>query len=175
MKKSRLMIMFLMIVIIAAMAVWMKNDENGINITVDDAEIDYILRSKGSDFESYSETEIFRMILEKNEAVEYIKLGRTINIEFDSDYDAGEMNDYILNNDGTFKYDSKTIKTSEMRVDNGLYSFILDKNIAVYYSSNIEDYKDGAVIRGFKLTCTCEGEMKEYFFVINTDAEIEDN
>lgn len=175
MKKSRLMIMFLLIVIIAAMAVWMKNDENGINITVDDTEIDYILRSKGSDFEDYSETEIFRMLLEKNEAVEYIKLGRTMNIEFDSDYDAGEMTDYILNDDGTFKYDSKTIKTSEMNVDNGLYSFILDKNIAVYYSSNIEDYKDGAVIRGFKLTCTWEGEMKEYFFVINTDAEIKDN
>ncbi|MEA3424473.1 MAG: hypothetical protein U9Q80_11845 [Bacillota bacterium] len=175
MKQSRLMILFLLMVIITIMAVWIKNDTKSTNITVDDREINYVFRSKGSNFENYSETEIFRLLLEKNETVEYIKLGRTITIEFDYDFDTGEMTDYILNDDGTFKYDSKTTKTSEMSVDNGLYSFILDKNIAVYLSSNIEDYKDGAVIRGFKLTYPCEGEMKEYFFVINTDAEIEDN
>lgn len=101
----------------------------------------------------------------------YVELGKTIELRFEEKFpDAYELKDYILEDNGNPKYTEQTIQSITMKKhDNGKGSFTLEGNWAVNLSSDSKDYEPRATIRGFHLTCSWDGNMCEYAFIIRTD------
>lgn len=119
-----------------------------------------------------SDTQFFQSIMSENDiTIPYVKLGETIQIEFNNTVtNTYQLKDYILKEDGTPKYEEKTIKTTNIKFDKGIGSFVLNENIWVNFSSNSKDYEPGKTIRGFRLIC--EDIDKEYVFIIKTDDKV---
>ncbi|MNI76166.1 hypothetical protein D3C73_1323770 [compost metagenome] len=92
-----------------------------------------------------------------------IRLGQ----EASADY---ELTDYILTEDGAYKYRLPEQQPSVIEFSGGQGVFTLEANLAAYLSSNTKDYEPGATIRGFKLMGPAGGETREYYFVLRTDA-----
>lgn len=127
---------------------------------------------KSSNINEYNdlETEIFQSIMkEKDITIPYIKLGETIQINTgNEDNNTYQLKDYILNEDGTLKYEKKTIKSTEIKFDKGVGSFVLNENLWANLSSNSADYEPGKSIRGFHLMY--KDKKEEYAFIVRTDA-----
>lgn len=99
-----------------------------------------------------------------------VELGTEITVEFlGGSPDSVTLRDEVLSADGRRKYDEKVTKASELAVRDGAISFSLEPHFAVYLSSSTEDYEPGAVIRGFKLSCSWGENECEYAFVLRTD------
>lgn len=112
---------------------------------------------------------IFTMIASDNDAITYTELESIISMEFQEEPNSYEMKEYILNKDGTLKYDSNTIRNVPIKFENRTGSFILDENLAVSFSSNLNDYELRSVFRGFIFVGTWGDVTQSYYFIIKTD------
>lgn len=147
-----------------------KKEAPMITINYGDKDIKYNLVSYDAD--DTIENSVFIIDLDKfhDEDIPYIKIGEKINIDFNGKFpDTCKLNDYILNPDGSKKYNDPPIQIIPIEIFEYNSSFILEKNWPVSFSSNLKDYEKGAIIRGFRLVCSQEDSIYEYRFVIRTD------
>jgi hypothetical protein len=121
----------------------------------------------------YGDTKPFQSIMDDPDlAIPYVKLGETIQIEFeDKALDSCELKDYILNKNGTLKFKQPNVEAIDIKFINGTGSFILHENMLAFASSDSMDYEPGAIIRGFRITCNWEDINQDYEFIIRTDAK----
>ncbi|MNV85249.1 hypothetical protein D3C71_1791850 [compost metagenome] len=100
-----------------------------------------------------------------------MKLGESVQIQLDKGASAAyELTDVLLGEDGGYKYKMPNDKPIVIEFSSGSGSFVLKENMAAFLSSNTKDYEPGAIIHGFKLTEQGDGEKREYYFVLRTDA-----
>lgn len=105
-------------------------------------------------------------------SIPYVKLGEVIQIEFSNTApDSYKLTDYILRDDGTFKYKKEIAEPVNVEFEDKTATFRLDSNMAAFLSSNSKDYESGATIRGFRLTGEWLDQTKEITFVVRTDAK----
>ncbi|HEX3029632.1 MAG TPA: hypothetical protein VHT34_10105 [Clostridia bacterium] len=148
-----------------------------LKITLDNKNIGYKVKwSKWNGVVCEGE-DAFKSILKKSaNTVPYIKLGKTITIEFKkSRPDTVEIYDYILTKNGDRKYDDRSKVRIPATIKDGKCSFKFKGNPASMLSSNSEDYKPGRTLRGFQVICKWSNKSAdecEYGFVIRTDASI---
>lgn len=141
-----------------AMAKCIVNPPKSFGINVDDLQ-------PTADF-----VETFRSLM-KDGRVSYVNLGENIELNFAQDKpDTIRLRDYLLSAAGEIRYPSLPTKAVEFAVapDNALFK--LEQNMAAYLSSDSADYNHSNSFRGFHLICTWGGEVREYAFVIRTDA-----
>lgn len=104
----------------------------------------------------------------------YIKQGKEVTIEFKGTVPGSvELQDHVLNEEGRIKYGERLMQKVPIEFKNGRGSFILSQNMAAFLSSNSEDTKPGASIRGFRLLCRWGDNECEYAFIVRTDAVFE--
>ncbi|WP_375103400.1 hypothetical protein ACDZ28_28495 [Paenibacillus sp. RS8] len=104
--------------------------------------------------------------------IPYVKFGEIIQIEFsDTAPDSYNLTEYILRDDGTFKYKKETAAPVNVELEDKTATFKLDSNMASFLSSDSKDYEAGATIRGFRLTGEWVDQTKEITFVVRTDAK----
>jgi hypothetical protein len=146
----------------------------GISIKAGDKEITYVIGLNQWDGTIYDREDTFHTIM-KNDAsvkVPYIHLGETIQMEVEGAYpDKVELNNYILKENGDQKYTGKEVINIPINFTNGKGIFRLEKHMAAFLSSNIEDYEPGKTIRGFRLICSWGENECEYAYIIRTDAK----
>lgn len=127
---------------------------------------------KSSNINEYDglDTEIFQSIMkDKDITIPYIKLGETIQINIGNEVtNTYQLKDCILNEDGTLKYEKTTIKSTEIKFDKGVGSFVFNENLWANLSSNSADYEPGKTIRGFRFMC--KDKKEECAFIVRTDA-----
>lgn len=117
--------------------------------------------------------EPFTSLAKEIQDIPYIPLGRWITIELTGDKQPDEvhLSDYILKEDGTPRYDEKTVITTDLEYDNHEMRFCLSPNINAMLSSDISAYVTGGVLRGFELELIWDdGSKAEYGFILFTDA-----
>jgi hypothetical protein len=122
------------------------------------------------------DSDLFQSIINDSTIiVPYAKLGETVHLKLKDDKEASsyELKEIILNKNGTFKYDSKLDRAVYINFINGSTSFNLSANTSSMLSSNTEDYKPGASLRGYRFVCKWENQIQEYAFIIRTDSVIE--
>jgi hypothetical protein len=163
----------------------MKNtpqEPSEIMITIDNQTIDYVVGKNKWDGAVFDREDTFKTILKKDskKVVPYIKLGKTLNIEFkENPPDTIEIFDYLLHEDGNKKYTSKEIVQIPVKLKDGKCSFDFKENPAVFLSSKYDEYEAGRTLRGFKVICRWgknEGANEcEYGFIIRTDAKKEES
>jgi hypothetical protein len=85
--------------------------------------------------------------------------------------DSYKLTDYILRDDGSFKYKKEIAELVNVEFEDKTATFKLDSNMAAFLSSNSKDYEAGATIRGFRLTGEWLDQTKEIMFVVRTDAK----
>lgn len=81
-----------------------------------------------------------------------------------------EMYDYVLQEDGTMKYSSLATESVSLELTDKVGSFKLKENLSSKLSSNSNDYEPGKLIRGFRLIGKWDEQLREYAFVIRSDA-----
>ncbi|WP_339287345.1 hypothetical protein [Paenibacillus sp. FSL E2-0201] len=109
---------------------------------------------------------------DRDVSIPYVKLGEIIQIEFsDTAPDSYNLTEYILRDDGTFKYKKETATPVTVEFEDKTATFKLDSNMASFLSSDSKDYEAGATIRGFRLTGEWVDQTKEITFVVRTDAK----
>jgi hypothetical protein len=97
-------------------------------------------------------------------------LGTAIEFRFrDQPADSATIEDYVLNRDGSVKYDVAADPVP-LALKGGGGSFVLKPNLAACFSSYSADYLPGAVLRGFLLTCAWGEDRYQYAFLLRTDA-----
>ncbi|GFN33769.1 hypothetical protein PCURB6_40290 [Paenibacillus curdlanolyticus] len=129
-----------------------------------------------------SNTDLFKSMVATADAstIPYIELGSAVEIILHNiTPDSYRLTEYILNNDGSLKYapspeeapqDSMMISFQE-----GSGAFILKPHPMALLSSQSTDYNPGATIRGFRFVTNTAGQMKEYAFVLRSDATAQDH
>lgn len=103
----------------------------------------------------------------------YVKLGTGMYLEFSQGTppDAITVQDMILNEDGSSKYNHQSTIEFPLTCTGAAASFSLDANPAAMLSSDMSAYEKGGIIRGFRVNCTwMNGSTAEYGFVLRTDA-----
>ena len=103
---------------------------------------------------------------------DYHELGTALQIEmnYGEAPDKCIVTDYILNNDGTLKYDTATAIETELSFVDGKATYILDEHSAALLSSRIEDYSKAGTLRGIRLSCEFGENKADYLYVFRTDA-----
>jgi len=151
----------------------------GLYISTEDMEIPYDVVKTDWSGEAYDRGITFQSIISND--IPYIALGSTIQLQFytyalDTPISV-ELHECILDTNGKLKYDDRAsnIMTIEFekKIDSLIPesgSFVLESNPAALLSSNSEDYRQGAVIRGFRVLCQWENKSCEYIFVLRSDA-----
>ncbi|MBP2000574.1 hypothetical protein J2Z69_001605 [Paenibacillus shirakamiensis] len=115
--------------------------------------------------------DVFENRMKKIQDVPYTIVGDKIQITLaDPSIQSCELMEYILSEDGSLKYDLRTVHPVNLQLDKGTGTFILERNLFAHASSNIKDYEKGAVYRGFRLVVQGKNEVNEYAFVLRTDA-----
>jgi|GEM_PF-1040173 len=122
-----------------------------------------------------SNAELFQSLVGTADAsfIPYIKLGSAVEIVLNGiTPDAYRLTEYILNKDGSLKYAADPASQQSMVVSfqDGAGAFILKPNPKSSLSSLSTDYEPGATIRGFRFSTSIGGQMKEYAFVLRSDA-----
>ena len=117
--------------------------------------------------------EPFTVLAKEEREIPYLPLGRWITIELTGDKQPDEaiLSDYILKEDGSPRYDEKSIITTKLEYDNHEMRFCLTPNANAMLSSDMSAYMTGGILRGFKLELVWDdGSRAEYGFLISTDA-----
>ncbi|CAH1198880.1 hypothetical protein PAECIP111893_01148 [Paenibacillus plantiphilus] len=149
---------------------------SGITVTAGGSETNEAVKSNSRSIEiiDYENTELYQMIMNDSKgSIPYVELGESIQIAFSGEPpDSYQLTDNVLLEDGTIKYGGQrqAVRPINIKFDHGIGSFILRGNMSTMYSSNMKDDEPGATIRGFRLTGTWKNEIKEYVFIIRTDA-----
>jgi hypothetical protein len=178
---KRLLLIYLVIISAFAYSGCVSNkpqEPPEIKITFDNQTINYVVGKNKWDGAVYDRENTFKTILKEDSkiVVPYIKLGKTLNIEFKQNPpEVIEIFDYLLNEKGENKYSDKTIIQIPAKLKGGKFSFEFNQHFATALSSNSDDYKDGRTLRGFKINCRWgnkeSGNECEYGFIIRTDAD----
>ena len=106
------------------------------------------------------------------EELPYVALGDEVVIEATNfDTDSFTVEDAILKQDGTFKYNEKSTVVYDLEVVDGIAKFQIPDNLATSLSSNSEDYKPGHTIRAFVLRAKIDKADFAFAFVIRTNAD----
>ncbi len=149
------------------------NEPPNISITIDDQEVDYVIGKNIWNGAIYDRQDTFIVILEEGSNITppYVELGKRAVIDF-GNYppDTLKIQDYILNENGHSKYTYREILEITPKIKKGKVSFDIGQHWAASLSSNSADYEKGAVIRGFRITCSWNDNACEYAFIIKTDA-----
>lgn len=144
-----------------------------IKISIDGKSINYIVQTtqwNGSGNKKYN---AFREIMSKKYPIPTIKISddnkKSVRIDFgDFIPDSIKVSDSLLDRNGNNRYSYKEILDRAVKiVDNRRVEFQLEQHIALFFSSNIEDYKKDWY-RLFKITCVWGGNECEYSFLIDT-------
>ncbi|WP_127533072.1 hypothetical protein [Paenibacillus kobensis] len=111
--------------------------------------------------------------------IPYIKLGSAVEVQLHGiTPESYRMTEYILNPDGSLKYapspDQPPQQPMAMSFQEGAGAFILNPSPMASLSSQSADYEPGATIRGFRFVTNNAGKMKEYAFVLRSDATEKD-
>ncbi|MCI3926840.1 hypothetical protein MO973_42385 [Paenibacillus sp. TRM 82003] len=119
------------------------------------------------------DTKLFEAIVKESEGrFPYVALGEQIAIHRnEASNDTCELTDYILNKDGSVKYPKAVVASGSVAFVKGDGAFELRPSMTAHLSSDSKDYEPGAVIRGFKLACRSENRIREYDFILRTDAQ----
>ncbi|WP_078380687.1 hypothetical protein [Sutcliffiella halmapala] len=105
------------------------------------------------------------------EELTYVSLNETIFIETSySDMNEIEVYDYILARTGEFKYAEDVAKVSTIPVNNGESLITLQRNNAINFSSDSEDYSQGNTLRCFIVQTNKENSTPLFAFIVRTDA-----
>ena len=106
------------------------------------------------------------------EDLPYVALGDEVVIEATNfDTDSFTVEDAILKQDGTFKYNEKSTVVYDVEVIDGIAKFDIPGNAAAHLSSNSEDYEPGHTIRAFVLRAKIDKADFAFAFVIRTNAD----
>ncbi len=102
----------------------------------------------------------------------YVPFNSFIELLFDGiKPDNITISDMIIDEDGKGKYSEKEIVDIPFDIKNDK-GFTLSGHMASILSSNSEDYKPGAVIRGFLIVCSFGENKCDYAFALRTDAGV---
>ncbi|WP_147348019.1 hypothetical protein [Clostridium sp. AM58-1XD] len=116
-------------------------------------------------------------LIEHEESIPYAELGSTFQLLFDGGPapDSIEIEDIILNENGSHKYNDSTINRGTLECTDKTAVFTLNQNSFALLSSDMSTYEKGGVIRGFRVICSWDnGSSAEYGFVLRTDAQPDD-
>ncbi|GGO09423.1 hypothetical protein [Saccharibacillus kuerlensis] len=118
-----------------------------------------------------SDAAVFERIIHKESAqTPYVALKQKIFIVLpDSSSTSYKIQDLILNEDGTSKYEDSVPYPLQAQVRDGIVSFTIPPHSLASYSSDATDYEPGGLIRGFKLMSEENDEV--FAFVVRTDAK----
>jgi hypothetical protein len=106
------------------------------------------------------------------EELPYVALGDEVVIEATNfDTELFTVEDAILKQDGTFKYNEKSTNVYDVEVVDGIAKFDIPGHAAAHLSSNSEDYKPGHTIRAFVLRAKIDKADFAFAFVIRTNAD----
>ncbi len=106
------------------------------------------------------------------EELPYVVLGEEVVIEATNfDTDLFTVEDAILKQDGTFKYNEKSTVVYDVEVVDGIAKFDIPGHAAAHLSSNSEDYEPGHTIRAFVLRTKIDKADFAFAFVIRTNAD----
>lgn len=106
------------------------------------------------------------------EELPYVALGEEVVIESTNfDTDSFTVEDAILKQDGTFKYNEKSTVVYDVEVVDDIAKFDVPGHAAAHLSSNSEDYKPGHTIRAFVLRAKIDKADFAFAFVIRTNAD----
>lgn len=112
------------------------------------------------------------LMAESDLIIPYVKLGEIIQVDFSGTApDSYKLTDYILKEDGTFKYNKGTASPVNLEFDNKKATFKLDSIMTVFLSSDSKDYEPGATFRGFRLIGEWVDQSKEITFIVRTDTK----
>lgn len=77
----------------------------------------------------------------------------------------------VITQEGSFRYAQAPGDVGDFAFvyENGRISFDLPTNFYAFLSSNLEDYAQGSLLRGFILQCTIEDVPREFRFIIRSD------
>jgi hypothetical protein len=144
-----------------------------LKVTVGSDHSSSVVKSKIVETLNDQYSDLFQSIINDSTIiVPYAKLGETVQLKYKNDKEPSsyELKEIILNKNGTFKYDSKLDRSVYIKFINGSASFNLSESISSMLSSNSEDYKPGASLRGYRFVGKLENQIQEYAFIIRTDS-----
>ncbi|MCQ4088328.1 hypothetical protein [Saccharibacillus sp. JS10] len=111
-----------------------------------------------------------RLISQKPSELPYVKSEEKISVALpDSSSSRYQVQDLILNEDGTSKFASSEPFPVTAEAKKGIVTFTVPMNPLTAYSSDSTDHEPGNIIRGFKLIN--EDDNKTFAFVLRTDAK----
>ena len=110
-----------------------------------------------------AEKVIFAPILEEGPTYT-VPLDSELQIFIDGDVKNVTLYDHLIKEDGSSHFNRMIIETM-LDTENGRAAYDVTQHISVFLSSNSE-FLSGGSIRGFRLQVDCEGELKEYAFVL---------
>lgn len=118
------------------------------------------------------DTSLFESIMNDAAAtIPYIQIGETMTIHFSDTFpESYELYDYVLQKDGTMKYSWLATESVSLESMDKVVSFQLKENLSSKFSSNSDDYEPGKLIRGFRLIGKWGEHLREYAFLIKSDA-----
>ncbi|MNG02238.1 hypothetical protein D3C84_852560 [compost metagenome] len=124
-----------------------------------------------------SNSDLFQQMVATADAatIPYIELGSAIQLLLNGiTPESYRLTEYILNKDGSLKYAPSPEHSSQdpmmISFQDGAGAFILKPNPMALLSSQSSDYGPGATMRGFRFVTNIAGQMKEYTFVLRSDA-----
>lgn len=142
-------------------------------ITVGDKEIEYISAKNKWNGSVYDREDTFIAILKEQKDIPIFENGSIVKIAFKSNSpDEFTVMDILIDEYGRQIYTNKEIKNVPVELNNGRYSFKIEKHFASFLSSYYEpDKKD---IRGFRMIASWGENECEYAFIIKTYSKSEE-
>lgn len=143
-----------------------------LTITVGDKEIEYISAKNKWNGNIYDREDTFVTILKEQKDIPIFENGSIVEIAFERNSpDKFAVMDILIDENGRQIYTDKENKNIPVELNNGKYSFKIEKHFASFLSSYYEpDKKD---IRGFRMVASWEENECEYAFVIKTYSKME--
>lgn len=140
-----------------------------IKIAIDGKKIDYVVEKNKWGGSVYDREDTFKTIMKKDPDIPYIKIGKTVEVDFGKNVpDKLVISDIIINNDGSQLYQDNVNYKPVFELNEGKRTFKIDKNPASFLSSYyVENKKD---IRGIRIIASWGENECEYAFVFMADA-----
>ncbi|MBZ9686689.1 hypothetical protein G9F72_010170 [Clostridium estertheticum] len=149
-----------------------KNDKiPSIRVTIDKEKINCITLKDTANGSSNYKNDIFKFAFEENASVDikYIKIGSVVILDFgDNPPNKISIKDSLLNANGEHLNPDKLTVEVPYTVENGKYSFTVQKNMASLLSSFYEENKTD--FRGYMITSYWDKSEYEHAFVIKADS-----